>query len=141
MMVGMALPSFLKGKKDMQASVYIDPKINLSTNEMVGIIVQFKTNSAKSQVTINKGNLNLDEAILHVKDSHLRFQKDLWQYLDKQALPYIIMNQYQEAFNGVAMKIKGKDIHSLLQSNEIEALYLNSTTRIPVKPNDPGYQV
>lgn len=123
----------------MHVPIYIDPEINLHSNEMVEIIVQFTTNPAKSQVS--KENLTLDEAILLVKDSHLRFQQDLWKYLDKQGLPYIVMNEYQEAFNGVALKIKGKDIHSILQSNEIGAIYVNKTVSVPVKPNDPRYQL
>lgn len=125
----------------MNSSVFIDPQIDLESKEMVEIIVQFTTNPAKTQIVISKGSISLEEANLRVKESHLRFQQDLWEYLDKHQLPYMIMNQYQEAFNGVAMKMRGKDIHRLLQSNEIGAIYLNKTISVPLKPNDPKYQL
>jgi hypothetical protein len=124
----------------MNSPIFIDPKINLDSEENVQIIVQFKTKPAVIQVKLMP-NLTMEEARQLVEESHHQFQQDVVTYLDKNQIDYIILNRYKEAYNGVAMKLKGKDIKHLLQSNEIGAIYKSQIISIPPKPNDPRYQI
>ncbi|WP_052345743.1 protease inhibitor I9 family protein [Paucisalibacillus sp. EB02] len=124
----------------MNSSIFIDPKIDLDSEENVQIIVQFKTRPAVIQVKLLP-NLTIEKARQLVEESHRQFQQDVVNYLYKNQIEYVILNRYKEAYNGVAMKLKGKDIKYLLQSNEIGAIYMSQIISIPPKPNDPRYQI
>lgn len=135
------MPSLLRGKENnMKSSIYIDPKIDLNSEEYVEIIIQFKTRPAKTQLSIEPIQ-TLEKATQLVEESHCRFQQDLDNYLDKSHVSYIILNHYKSSFNGVAMEIIGSNIRFLLQSNEIDAIYINRKLNIPIKPSDPRYQI
>lgn len=125
----------------MNPSICVDPKVNLDSEESIEIIIKFKTNPAKIQVSHKNSNVTLDQAIQKVEESHVRFQNELESYLEKYHIEYVILHTYKEAFNGVTIKIQGKNINYLLKSNEIKAIYLNKTKSIPIKPNDPRYQI
>ena len=120
----------------MPTPIFIDPKIDLNSSENIQIIVQFKTKPAIIQAKLTP-NLTIEKARQLVEESHSQFQQDVVNSLDKNQIDYVILNRYKEAYNGVAMKMKGKDIKHLLQSNEIGAIYKSQLFSIPPQPNNP----
>lgn len=132
--------SFLGKEYNMNSSLYIDPKIDLDSEGVVEIIIQFKTQPAKIQVEISPDQ-TIEKATQLVEESHINFLQDVLNYMDNSNVEYVILYRYKEGFNGVAMKILGKNIKYLLQSNEIGAIYINETISLPPKPNNPGYQI
>jgi|SRR5690606_10085768 len=124
----------------MNSSIFIDPKIDLGSEENVQIIVQFNTRPAIIQTKLMP-NLTIEKARQLVEESHRKFQQDVVNYLEKNQIGYVILNRYKEAYNGVAMELIGKNIKYLLQSNEIRAIYLNQKVSLPPMPTDPRYQM
>ncbi|CAH2717338.1 hypothetical protein BACCIP111895_04530 [Neobacillus rhizosphaerae] len=129
-----------KGEEVMTQNIYIDPKINLKSEEEVIIIIHFKTKPAKVAVALAEASgvpLTIEKAEQDVKDSHARFRKDVEKYLGQKQIPYTIVHTYSAALNGVAMKLPANEIKSLLQSAEIEAIYANREIKLvpPVQPS------
>ena len=123
----------------MASAIHIDPEVDMKSEKMVEIIIHFKTKPAKVAVAIAEMSgvpLSLDQAKQDVEDSHSRFQEDIERYLGQNQIPYSIMHIYKAAFNGVAMKLPGKEIKRLLQSNEIATIYANKEIKLipPPKP-------
>lgn len=125
----------------MNSSIYIDPEINLQSEENVAIIVQFKTKPAKAAVAISKGKLTLDEAKQQVNTSHAHFQEELNNLLAQKQIQYTVTHRYKVAYNGVAMKLKGNKVQELLQSKVIEAIYANREFDLPIRPFNQMYQI
>jgi CHAT domain-containing protein len=126
-----------KGEEVVTRNIYIDPEIDLNTEKMVEIIIHFKTEPAKVAVAIAETSgipLSLDKAKQDVEDSHARFQADVQKYLGLKQIPYTITHTYKTALNGVAMKLPGNEIKTLLQSGEIAAIYLNKEIQLNPPP-------
>lgn len=108
--------------------IYVDPMINIKTNEEVTIIIHFKTHTTQAAVAIANSSgysLSLAKAEQEVEASHLRFQSDLQRLLVKKRIPYRINHIYKTVFNGVSLSLQGNKIPELLQSQEIAAIYAN----------------
>ncbi|MDY0410195.1 protease inhibitor I9 family protein [Virgibacillus soli] len=125
----------------MNSSIYVDPKIDLNSEESIEVIIQFKTNPAKVQIALSDAGLTLDQAMQNVEESHKRFEAELIRISNEHLISFDILNRYKEVYNGVAMRIQGVNIKYLLQSSEMKAIHLNSQMSIPIQPNDPRYQI
>jgi hypothetical protein len=121
--------------------INVDPTIDISSDEMVTIIIQFRTKPAQEAVAIAKKAgvpLTLENANWAVKHSHERFQEEVKRYLVPKRIPYTINYVYQSALNGVSMTLPAKDIKSLLQIKEIESIHANKEYHID-PPNPINY--
>ncbi|MFK9091954.1 protease inhibitor I9 family protein [Bacillus salipaludis] len=123
----------------MTSAIHIDPEVDMNSEKMVEIIIHFKTQPAKVAIAIAEMSglpLTLDQAKQDVEESHSRFQEDVERYLGQNQIPYSINHTYKTVFNGVSMKLPGKEIIRLLQSNEIAAIYANKEIKLipPPKP-------
>jgi hypothetical protein len=117
----------------MTNKINVDPTIDVNSNEMVTVIIQFKTKPAQEAVAIAKKAgvpLTLENANWAVKHSHERFQEDVKRYLVPKRIPYTINYVYQSALNGVSMTLPAKDIKLLLQFKEIESIHANKQYHI-----------
>lgn len=126
-------------KNTMSTSFYVDPSIDLSSNQLLSIIIEFKTKPAKIAVLEAEAEgkqLSLEEATKQVEESHELFQKELKNLLDDQQIPYSIRHTYKTVLNGVSMDISAKDIKRLLQSTVIEKIYPNRKVHLmpPIAP-------
>ena len=122
----------------MIPNIYIDPAINMNSENDVTIIIYFKTQPAKVAVAAAKASgipLTLEQAEQDVKNSHLRFQHDLDILLGRNHIPYKVTFTYTTAVNGVAVRLPANKIPVLLQSQEIAAIYANKEYKI-----EPPYQ-
>lgn len=123
----------------MTNKIIVDPAIDVNSDEMVTVIIQFRTKPAQEAVAIAKKSgvpLTLENANWAVKHSHERFQEEVKRYLDSKRIPYTINYVYQTALNGVSMTLPAKDIKLLLQFKEIESIHANNQYHIdPPNPN------
>lgn len=122
----------------MFPNIYIDPAINMISENEVTIIIYFKTQPAHVAVAAAKASgipLTLEQAEQDVKNSHFRFQRDLDLLLGRHQIPYKVTNSYTTAVNGVALRLPANKIPMLLQSHEIAAIYANKEYKI-----EPPYQ-
>jgi|SRR5699024_2743397 len=125
----------------MKPFIYIDPNINMESEEMLEIIIQFKTKPINRQMADVKSNQTLDMAKKSVEASHHRFRNELADHLGENHISYEIVTVYKNVYNGVMIRLRGQHINYLLQSDEIESVHMNDTLHIPIKPNDPRYQI
>jgi hypothetical protein len=123
----------------MTNKINVDPTIDVNSDEMVTVIIQFRTKPAQEAVAIAKKAgvpLTLENANWAVKHSHERFQEEVKRYLDSKRIPYTINYVYQSALNGVSMTLPAKDIKSLLSFKEIESIHANKQYHLdPPNPN------
>jgi hypothetical protein len=125
----------------MTNPIHVDPSIEMNGDDMVTVIIQFRTKPAQEAVAIAKKSgvpLTLENANWAVKHSHERFEEDVKRYLDSKRIPYTINYVYQSALNGVSMTLPAKDIKSLLQFKEIESIHANKQYHID-PPNPINY--
>jgi len=126
-------------KETMSTSFYVDPTINLSSDKITSIIIEFKTKPAAVAVKEAEAEgkqLSLEEATKHVEESHQKFQEELNTFLDDYQVPYTIRHTYKTALNGVSMELPAKDIKRLSQSTVIEKIYPNRKIHLspPITP-------
>lgn len=113
--------------------IYIDPDVDLHTEEFVQVIIEFSTSPAHVAILSNSF-LSLEQATEQVEQSHRHFQKELEILLGEKHYPYRIMQQYKNSLNGVALQLQGIAIQRLLSSQVIRAIFPNREMRIPENP-------
>jgi len=114
-------------------TIYVDPLINMNTNEEITLIIHFRTLPAHAAVAIAKSggySLSQEKAEQEVEASHLRFRRDVQRFLSEVGIPFKINHIYKTVFNGVSLSIQGNRIQVLLQSPEIAAIYANKEFKI-----------
>lgn len=115
------------------STIYIDPEINMNTNQMITIIIHFKTQPAHAAVAIANSSgkqLSLQQAERDVEASHLRFQDDIKRLLGDGGVAFRINHTYKTVFNGVSMSLPGYKIPELIKSPEIAAIYANKEYKL-----------
>lgn len=125
----------------MKNKIFVDPSIDMNSDEMVTVIIQFRTKPAVEAMALAKSAgvpLSLENANWAVKHSHERFQEEVKRYLVSKQIPYTINHVYQSVLNGVSMSLPGKDIKSLLQFKEIGSIHANKQYHID-PPNPINY--
>ena len=127
-------------EKKMHSSAKVDPSIDLSSNQLVSIIIEFKTKPAKIAVLEAKAKgitLTLEEAKRQVEQSHQSFRK-LLSLLDDNKVPYRIKHTYKAALNGVSMEMPASEINRLLGSSVISKIYPDKQIQLdpPTNPSD-----
>jgi hypothetical protein len=109
-------------KEAMNPSVHVDPSIDLSSNQTISIIIEFKTKPAKIAVLEAEAKgipLTIEKAKEKVEESHATFQKELESLLDKNQVPYKVRNTYKTALNGVSMEIPANEIIRLAEASSV----------------------
>ncbi|WP_052245816.1 protease inhibitor I9 family protein [Sporosarcina sp. ZBG7A] len=113
--------------------IYIDPDVNLHTEEFVQVIIEFSTSPAHVAILSNSF-LSLEQATEQVEQSHRHFQKELEIFLGEKHYPYTIVHYYKKGINGVALELQGIAIQHLLSSQVIKSILPNREMRIPENP-------
>ncbi len=124
----------------MHTEIYIDPKIDMNSDNFISILIEFKVKPAKVAVATSVSNITMEQAKQMVEVSHHLFQKEL-AYLNKQQIRYTVNQAYKNSFNGVSVRLKGNTIKYFLQSTVIKAIYRNQEMDIPKRPVDTRYQI
>ncbi|WP_082630273.1 protease inhibitor I9 family protein [Peribacillus muralis] len=121
----------------VKTPIYVDPKIDLTSEKRGSIIIQFRTKPARIAVLEAKAKgqtLALEKAMKDVEESHMRFQKEIQVLLEK--VPYSITGTYKTVYNGVTMELPAYKIKRLLESSEISTIHSNKEIQIdpPILP-------
>ncbi|MCK1992328.1 hypothetical protein GW626_18400 [Peribacillus muralis] len=121
----------------VKTPIYVDPKIDLTSEKRGSIIIQFRTKPARIAVLEAKAKgqaLALEKAMKDVEESHMRFQKEIQILLEK--VPYSITGTYKTVYNGVTMELPAYKIKRLLESSEISTIHSNKDIQIdpPILP-------
>ncbi|WP_163100356.1 protease inhibitor I9 family protein [Peribacillus alkalitolerans] len=129
----------------MSPFVFLDPAIDLSSQNIVSIIIEFKTKPAKVAVLEAKAkgiSLSLEEAKERVEESHAAFQKELQVLLAQNNVPFFVKHKYKQSLNGVSMDLPAIEIKRLVTySNVISKIHLNKKFYLdpPITPHDGMY--
>jgi predicted RNA-binding protein Jag len=128
-------------KETMNSSVKVDPSINLSSEKIVSIIIEFKTKPAKIAVLEAEAQgveMTLDAAKKHVEQSHQAFEKELLTFLDENEVEYHVKHRYKTAFNGVSIEMPANEIKRLMGSSVISKIYPNQEIQLdpPIQPSN-----
>lgn len=117
---------------------YLSPKLDITSNKPVNIIVQFAQDPAKTDVKKNeeKGiEVSLDEAKNNVEKSHQNFKHKIGQA--KNAMSTMqIRREYRLAFNGVAMTVPANEVHNILDMDEVKAVFEDKIIKIDPSPSE-----
>ncbi|MHC0036887.1 protease inhibitor I9 family protein [Pseudoneobacillus sp. C159] len=117
----------------MKKDIFVDPLINMSSSDMITVIIQFKTKPAQEAMAISQKSgqpITLEKAKWAVEQSHLRFQEDVKKHLVSKKIPFTINHVYKSALNGVSMSLPANNINTLLLFNEIESIHANQEYHI-----------
>lgn len=125
----------------MCTAIYIDPKIDISSEESYQVIIEFNLPPAHVAYKGGSGDLTLEEAEEKVEKSHSDFQEELVDLLEKKKMTYHITQRYKKSLNGVAMNLSGKAVRELLSSQVIKAIHIDEKIYISKKIMDTGYQI
>jgi Peptidase inhibitor I9 len=129
-------------KETINPSVNVDPAIDLSSQQTISIIIEFKTKPAKVAVLEAEAKgipLTLEEAMEDVEESHRTFQEELQTLLDKNQVTYTVRHTYKTALNGVSMELPAKEIKRLVEfSTVISKISPNKQIKLdpPIAPSD-----
>lgn len=132
-------------KETMNPSVYVDPAIDLLSQQTISVIIEFKTKPAKVAVIESEAKgipLTLEEAKKQVEESHLNFQNELHELLEKNQIPYTVRHKYTTALNGVSMELPANAIKKLAESSSvISKISLNRKIKLDPPPILPFEQL
>lgn len=112
----------------MNNQIYVDPAIDLTSDNIITVIIQFQTQPAHVAVAAAKSSghsLTIEDARREVEKSHQRFQEEVKRYFIPKRVPFTITHVYTEALNGVAMRIPGNQVPLLLNFKEIQSIHAN----------------
>ncbi|WP_341356933.1 protease inhibitor I9 family protein [Rossellomorea sp. y25] len=128
-------------EETMNSAVKVDPSINLSSEKVVSVIIEFKTKPAKIAVLEAEAqgvDMTLDKAKEHVEQSHQAFEQELHAFLDDNEVEYRIKHRYKTAFNGVSIELPANGIKRLMGSSVISRIYPDQEIQLdpPIQPSD-----
>ncbi|MGM0841563.1 MAG: protease inhibitor I9 family protein [Bacillota bacterium] len=128
-------------KVTMNSTVKVDPSINLSSEKVISVIIEFKTKPAKIAVLEAEAqgmDMTLDKAKEHVEQSHQAFEQELHAFLNDNEVKYHIKHRYKTAFNGVSIELPANEIKRLMGSSVISKIYPNQEIQLdpPIQPSD-----
>ncbi|MET3195279.1 S8 family serine peptidase [Gottfriedia sp. OAE603] len=122
---------------EVKTGLRLSDDINLTSDEKVSVIVEFKELPAKvAQLEkATKGEtISLEKAKENVEKSHAQFKKDLQEKSVSKAKSstenFEITHTYQNAFNGVSMTLPANQINDLLKLDSVKAVYSDSIVQL-----------
>ncbi|WP_282439842.1 S8 family serine peptidase [Gottfriedia acidiceleris] len=130
---------------EIKTGLRLDEDIDLSSDEEVTVIVEFKELPAKVaqlEKAVKGESISLEKAKDNVEKSHTQFKKELQEKLGAKEKStnenFHIKYTYQNAFNGVTMSLPANQIKKLMDFDMVKAVY--SDTTIQIKPPKVGVE-
>lgn len=113
----------------------LSPSTDLSTDNEVSVIIEFKNKPAKTAVLIEKMNskeLAIEVAQKLVEEDHNEFKNDL----DALNIKGNITRTYKQVFNGVALTLPANQVMKLLKSKAVKNIWENQEVQLDNIPTD-----
>ncbi|MFX3646647.1 MAG: S8 family serine peptidase [Paenibacillus sp.] len=122
----------------------IDPKVNTKSNDLVNVIVQFKSEPAAvalKRAALNQEKLSERTATSKVKQNHQQFKQHIKSLQQKRGLSYDaasirITQEYETALNGVALKIPGVAVEDLMKSGVVKKVWADQEVALDLPETD-----
>lgn len=124
---------------EMTRGFTIDPNINQQSGEFTNVIVEFKQAPAKIEALKQAADgkkITLSSAKKQAVSAHEKFKGFLKEHSGKKRLAGAgladaeITQAYHDAFNGVAMKVRGDQVQELLRSGVVRTIFADETVTI-----------
>ncbi|OME98093.1 hypothetical protein BK124_12705 [Paenibacillus amylolyticus] len=122
----------------------IDPKVNTKSNDLVQVIIQFKSEPAA--VALKRARLvneKLSEltAASRVKQNHQQFKQHIKSLQQKRGLSYDaasiqITQEYETALNGVALTVPGVAVEDLMKSGVVKKVWADQEVVLDLPETD-----
>ncbi|WP_421378110.1 S8 family serine peptidase [Bacillus salacetis] len=114
---------------------FVSPEINVHSNEEIGVIVQLTHDPA--EVEVKKKELKGEKVALQTAKENLnkvqhRFKEKLkkQQSKAKGKASIQISKEYQQAFNGFAIRLPASEVKELLKYEEVQAVYYDKEIKV-----------
>jgi hypothetical protein len=120
------------------SGIQLAPKTDLSSEQEISVIIEFKNKPAKSAVLIEKLNgreLTQEDAEKLVEEDHSGFQHDL----DALKIKGKITTSYKQVYNGVALTLSANEVKNLLKSKAVKNVWDNQVVQIDL-PSESAEQ-
>ena len=111
----------------------IDQSIDTESDKTISVIVEFNSPAlAQSKLLNNTPNIkkNIDKDHKNFKE-HLNNMKK-----EKSISSFEIEHEFTTVYNGVSMKLKGKDVNKLLESKEVKKVWNNEILQLELPKED-----
>lgn len=122
----------------------IDPKVNTKSNDLVKVIIQFKSEPAA--VALKRAGLNSEKlseltATSKVKQNHQQFKQHIKSLQQKRGLSYDaasiqITQEYETALNGVALTVPGVAVEDLMKSGVVKKVWADQEVVLDLPETD-----
>ncbi|PAE38719.1 S8 family serine peptidase [Bacillus sp. 7884-1] len=116
------------------AGIQLSPETDLSSEQEISVIIEFKNKPAKTAVLIEKLNgreLTHEDAEKWVEEDHSVFQQDL----DALKIKGKITTTYKQVYNGVALTLPANEVKNLLKSKAVKNVWENQEFQLDL-PSD-----
>jgi minor extracellular serine protease Vpr len=111
----------------------IDPKINVSSNEKIKVIVEFEVAPMAVQKILAKES-NQPFNSMEVNQTMAEWVSTFSKDLSKNSLDAVVTQSFDTVFSGVALEIKASDIPKLQSISGVRAIYPNNKVEaIPIE--------
>ncbi|PEJ60841.1 hypothetical protein CN692_01770 [Bacillus sp. AFS002410] len=129
----------LKGS-DLQEFPVISPGINLKSNALIDVIVQFKQAPAKIAVlkqAVKGKKLSLLDATKEAEANHSTFKNKVAELKKAKKLSgATIKREYRNALNGVSMRLPANQVKNLVNTGVVERIFKSEVVKLDL-PNEP----
>jgi subtilisin family serine protease len=130
---------------EMQDYPVISPELNLSSPEIVNVIIEFKQAPAKVEVLKQaiKGNkISLSEARTKAEANHSAFKAEFEKQKNEKKLKNAKINrEYRDAFNGVSMELPANEVRDLLRSGVVQRIWKSEEVQLELPPESNEIQL
>jgi subtilisin family serine protease len=113
----------------------LSPETDLSSEQEVSVIIEFKNKPAKTAVLLEKWNgrdLTLEHAMNMVDEDHATFKNDL----DALNIKGKVTTSYKEVFNGVVLTLPANLVKNLIKSKAVKNVWENKEVQLDLPPAD-----
>lgn len=121
--------------------LHLSSDVDVTSNELVSVIVQFKSDTPSVAVVKAKNEgkkLTKKQAEEEVNEEHVIFEKELKKFGEAKKSSnqaYEIKQSFSKAFNGVVIDIAANEVEGLLQSDVVKAIWSDEIVTV-----EPGIE-
>ncbi|MFP5111651.1 S8 family serine peptidase [Bacillaceae bacterium C204] len=120
------------------SGIQLSPETDLSSEQEISVIIEFKNKPAKTAVLMEKMNgrvLTKEDAEKLVEEDHAVFMHDL----DALKIKGKITTSYKEVYNGVALTLPANEVKNLLKSKTVKNVWENQVVQLDL-PSESAEQ-
>ncbi len=119
-------------------SFTIHEEVDITTEDLVDVIVEFKQKPAevqKLEAKLKAKSFNLKKAAMEIDEIHQKFIifVDDLQKQRNSSEKIVITNHYKHTYNGVSMSLPGKLITELISFSDLKRIWVDEVVNVPLQ--------